>query len=404
MEQFKKASKKPQSENRENSKEEEKENTISAPYEDPKVYFLKVLFKNLPSTNSKSEKCEEMFNLLTTLVKMTSSLFIFTDPYGPQPENEDIDSANIFSSNSVFETCINEIEKRPTLEERHSDYEDRVLGGFLNLAQTILQIAPKLRKYAGDEEKGYGLTKKLFNFLFEMPKIENKEANVPKFKAKATRKKAFNLLICLCQNHEESGTKHQINENYYSLFKELYLYHKEMDEIEKNTSVNVDDFDYDVGIKSSIGYAGLKNFGATCYQNSVIQQLFMISDLRYGIMASDVDSKNKIMSTLFQLQLIFANLQETEKKYFTPRDFSKTFKIDGAPVDVRVQQDAQEFFNVILDNIENQLKGTTNENLLKEIIGGEICNEVKSLESEHKYVSQTMEPFFSVQLDIKNRK
>ena len=104
------------------------------------------------------------------------------------------------------------------------------------------------------------------------------------------------------------------------------------------------------------------------------------------------------------MQLIFANLQETEKKYYTPRDFCKTFNIDGAPVDVRRQQDAQEFFNIILDNIEGHLKGTANENLLKEIIGGEICNEVKSLEEGHEYISQTMEPFFSVQLDIKNRK
>jgi len=52
-----------------------------SPYEDPRVYFLKVLLKNLPTTNQKAEKCEEMFNLLTTLIKMTPSLFIIKDPY-----------------------------------------------------------------------------------------------------------------------------------------------------------------------------------------------------------------------------------------------------------------------------------------------------------------------------------
>jgi ubiquitin C-terminal hydrolase len=97
-------------------------------------------------------------------------------------------------------------------------------------------------------------------------------------------------------------------------------------------------------------------------------------------------------------------LQETEKKYYTPRDFTKTFCIEGGPVNVTRQQDAQEFFNIISDNIESQLKGTKNANLLKEILGGEICSEVKSLEDEYEYVSQTMEPFFSIQLDIKNRK
>ena len=62
------------------------------------------------------------------------------------------------------------------------------------------------------------------------------------------------------------------------------------------------------------------------------------------------------------------------------------------------------FFNVLSDNLENELKGTVNEKLLKEIFGGEICSEIKSLEDEYEYVSQTIEPFFSVQLDIKNKK
>lgn len=168
-----------------------------APYEDPRVYLLKVLLKNLPTTTNKTEKCEELFNLLTTLIKMSASLFTYSDPYSSQNENEEIDASNIFSSNSVLTSCINEIENRPTLEERHSDFEDKVLGGYLSLAHSVLQITPQLKRFAGDEKHGYNLTKKLFNFLFEMPKLENKEANVPKCKAKATRKKAFNLLLTL---------------------------------------------------------------------------------------------------------------------------------------------------------------------------------------------------------------
>lgn len=36
--------------------------------------------------------------------------------------------------------------------------------------------------------------------------------------------------------------------------------------------------------KSSTGYVGLKNLGATCYMNSLMQQLFMIPSLRNGIL------------------------------------------------------------------------------------------------------------------------
>lgn len=75
---------------------------FTAPYEDPKVYFMKVLLKNLPATNSKSEKCEELFNLLITLIKSSPTLFNCEDPYATENQNEEIDVANIFSANSVL--------------------------------------------------------------------------------------------------------------------------------------------------------------------------------------------------------------------------------------------------------------------------------------------------------------
>lgn len=49
-----------------------------------------------------------------------------------------------------------------------------------------------------------------------------------------------------------------------------------------------------VGPRPPKGFVGLKNAGATCYMNSVIQQLYMIPSIRNGILAiegtgSDVD-------------------------------------------------------------------------------------------------------------------
>ena len=34
--------------------------------------------------------------------------------------------------------------------------------------------------------------------------------------------------------------------------------------------------------KASNGYVGLKNLGATCYMNSLMQQFYMIPDFRRG--------------------------------------------------------------------------------------------------------------------------
>ena len=41
-----------------------------------------------------------------------------------------------------------------------------------------------------------------------------------------------------------------------------------------------------VGPRPSNGFVGLKNAGATCYMNSVLQQLFMIEGIRNGILVS----------------------------------------------------------------------------------------------------------------------
>ena len=63
-------------------------------------------------------------------------------------------------------------------------------------------------------------------------------------------------------------------------------------------------------------------------------------------------------NVLYQLQTMLANLQESEKKYFDTWDFCKSYKYDGQPVNPSVQMDADEFFNMLFDKLENLVKGT----------------------------------------------
>ena len=62
----------------------------------------------------------------------------------------------------------------------------------------------------------------MFNYLFEMPSIEDKNANIPKIKWKNTRKKGLNLLISLCKDCPD---------NYITLLKDLYGHYKDIKKI-----------------------------------------------------------------------------------------------------------------------------------------------------------------------------
>ena len=67
-------------------------------------------------------------------------------------------------------------------------------------------------------------------------------------------------------------------------------------------------------------YVGLHNQGATCYMNSLIQQLYMIPPFRYTIltqtMTDKLNSEECIESLLYQLQYMFAYLQESSHRYY----------------------------------------------------------------------------------------
>jgi len=41
-----------------------------------------------------------------------------------------------------------------------------------------------------------------------------------------------------------------------------------------------------MGARTARGFVGLKNAGATCYMNSVLQQLYMVLPIRLGILST----------------------------------------------------------------------------------------------------------------------
>ena len=62
---------------------------------------------------------------------------------------------------------------------------------------------------------------------------------------------------------------------------------------------------------------------------------------------------------LYQLQVTFANLQESACKAYTPRPFTQTYKdYEGNPMNTGLQMDVDEFFTQFFEKLENAFKGT----------------------------------------------
>jgi ubiquitin carboxyl-terminal hydrolase 9/24 len=124
--------------------------------------------------------------------------------------------------------------------------------------------------------------------------------------------------------------------------------------------------------KSTTGYAGLYNLACICYMNSLLQQLYMIPSFREQILQtvdpSDIQPQENL---LYQLQCLMLALKLTEKQYHNPRKFCASFKdLEGTPVNVYEQMDVDEFFNLLMERLEDQMKS----DLIKNTFRGTIAN------------------------------
>lgn len=56
------------------------------------------------------------------------------------------------------------------------------------------------------------------------------------------------------------------------------------------------------------------------------------------------------------MQQVFGHLMDSRLQYHEPEKFWKVFKLWGDPVNIREQQDAFDFFQALIDQIDEQLK------------------------------------------------
>ncbi|ERE83042.1 ubiquitin carboxyl-terminal hydrolase 24 [Cricetulus griseus] len=160
------------------------------------------------------------------------------------------------------------------------------------------------------------------------------------------------------------------------------------------------EFDYlpPVDSRSSSGFVGLRNGGATCYMNAVFQQLYMQPGLPESLLSVDDDTDNPDDSVFYQVQSLFGHLMESKLQYYVPENFWKIFKMWNKELYVREQQDAYEFFTSLIDQMDEYLKKMGREQIFKNTFQGIYSDQKICKDCPHRYERE--EAFMALNLGV----
>lgn len=150
--------------------------------------------------------------------------------------------------------------------------------------------------------------------------------------------------------------------------------------------------------KKETGFVGLKNQGATCYMNSLLQALFCTTYLRKAVFQIPTENEDPTKSVPLALQRVFYKLQTSETSVGTT-ELTKSFGWDT--LDSFMQHDVQEFNRVLQDALEAKMKNNKAEGAIQKLFVGEMKSFVKCVNVP--YESSRVESFYDIQLNVKGK-
>ncbi|KAL4986994.1 hypothetical protein BDW68DRAFT_162080 [Aspergillus falconensis] len=155
-------------------------------------------------------------------------------------------------------------------------------------------------------------------------------------------------------------------------------------------------------IRSPEGYAGLKNLSNTCYLNSLLSQLFMNVGFREFMLGLNLTDPSASQKLLDETKKLFGYMQESWLRAVEPQGFVDSIRTyDNEPVDVTIQMDVDEFYNLLFDRWEAQISSPGDRKRFRSFYGGQLVQQIKSKECDH--ISERLEPFSAIQCDIKGK-
>ncbi|KAL2825982.1 hypothetical protein BDW59DRAFT_145700 [Aspergillus cavernicola] len=151
--------------------------------------------------------------------------------------------------------------------------------------------------------------------------------------------------------------------------------------------------------KKETGMVGLKNQGATCYLNSLLQSLYFTNAFRKSVYQIPTDTEASRENSAWTLQRLFNNLQTSD---FPVSTTELTASFGWESRQIFEQQDVQELSRKLMERLEEKMKGTPAEKALPDLFVGKTKTYISCINVD--YESSRVEDFWDIQLNVRGNK
>jgi len=340
-------------------------------------------FVEIENSDASSASSADLFHFITELVKKNSDVLmqdllidvITNRIVGYKPS---IISSNSFDDDegatpSMIEQKANSI--------KNQNQQDSILIGFLDLL--IVLLRSRSNRCSDPKIRDRLLQCIFHSYLIAIPTPDDKK-KCALATSHATRSRSYSLLLEIARS--DKIALDWISSSLQDFINSVPYPPSSAKNPRAEWCFRADD------TRKSTNFLGLINMGATCYQNSVLQQLFMQPVIREIILNSycpeenrqnhlqsrrgstqedqiDLSSASPDKKDLFRtLQRTFRFLGDSAKKFFNPRLFvqqSAILKLTDGHLN---QNDAIEFYSRLIDYLDESLKGQRTRQLLQDLL------------------------------------
>lgn len=329
-------------------------------------FYWNVLSDLLPRASHNSKSCQQLFDLSVKVFRW----------YDEFQRDEDLlrNYINTWSElllSHKYNACVGRSEI------------DFVVSGFAQLLRTAVQSLKSFKKPLNIE----ALAEKIFtNLLFPevYDTIGGGSSVLPVLDTK-TRTMLYDLITALCEDP--------------AVYKRIIDLNRELFE----DCLDHDEDEYILGgsrdLRSETGYVGLENPQALCYMNSMMTQLFMDIEFRKFVFEAESGTDDGLLKAM---QELFATMQSSYGRSVDMKPFANCVRgTDKKPINVAIQMDTEEFFRLLMDQLESELRSPEEKQRLRNFYGGRSVNQIKSKDCQH--VSETTETLFNLPLEVKGK-